>query len=266
VLLHFRSPHMPYGPVPTDDSAPFANLDPTLPDFPGINTNQVKQWTREYYASIHSVDRNLGRLFGRLDELNLASKTIVLFTSDHGYNIGHHGIHTKGNGWWVAGGKTGPKRPNMFEESIRVPLMIRWPGVVKRGLEIKELVSNIDTFATVLGMLEIPQPSDWKQEGMDFSPLLRGHRTPGRDAIFGQYDLHNGGLAYMRMIRSGEWKLVRHHFTSSLDELYDLRNDPGETRNRYENPDVEEIRDRLQKKLTAWQRSIDDPILKRDER
>jgi len=266
VLLHFRSPHMPYGPVPSEDSAPFENLDPAIPDFPGTNTNQVKKWTREYYASVHSVDRNMGRLLARLDELKLASKTIILFTSDHGYNIGHHGIHTKGNGWWVAGGKTGPKPPNMFEESIRVPLIIRWPGVVKGGLELEEMVSNIDTFATVLGMLEIPPPNDWKQEGGGFSPLLRGKRMPERDAIFGQYDLHNGGLAYMRMIRTDQWKLVRYHFTSSLDELYDLRKDPGETRNRHENPDVAEIRERLQKKLTAWQHSIDDPILKRDER
>jgi uncharacterized sulfatase len=266
VLLHFRSPHMPYGPVPLEDSVVFENLDPTIPDFPGLNTNQVKKWMREYYSSIHSVDRNLGRLFARLDELKLASKTIILFTSDHGYNIGHHGIHTKGNGWWVAGGKTGPKRPNMFEESIRVPLMVRWPGVVRPGTEIKEMISNIDTFATVLGMLEIPRPHDWKQEGTDFSPLLRGREMAEHEAIFGQYDLHNGGLAYMRMIRTAEWKLVRHHFTSALDEFYDLRNDPGEVQNQYDNPNREEIRDGLQKKLTAWQRAIDDPILKRDGR
>jgi uncharacterized sulfatase len=263
VLLHFRSPHMPYGPVRPEDSAPFENLDPTIPDFPGINANQVKRWTRDYYASIHSVDRNMGRLFARLDELKLFSKTIVLFTSDHGYNIGHHGIHTKGNGWWVAGGSTGPKRPNMFEESIRVPLIIRWPGVVKPGAEIKETVSNIDTFATVLGMLGLAPPRDWKPEGIDFSPLLRGQKVPEREALFGQYDLHNGGLAYMRMIRTSEWKLVRHHFANSLDELYNLKEDPTENRNLYENSEFQNVRDRLQKKLTAWQRSIDDPILRK---
>src|SRR5262249_35599654 len=149
LLIHFRAPHLPYGPVPEEDFAPFKELDPTIPNFPGLNVSQVKRWTKEYYAGIHSVGRNLGRLLTRLNELKLASRTIVLFTSDHGYNIGHHGIHTKGNGVWVAGGATGPKRPNMFEESLHVPLIIRWPGVINAGIEITNTVLNLDTFATV---------------------------------------------------------------------------------------------------------------------
>ena len=97
LMLNFRAPHLPYAPVPKVDSAPFAGLDPTIPDFPGLNVKQVKNWTREYYASVHSVDRNLGRLLALLDELGLTENTIVVFTSDHGYMIGHHGLHTKGN-------------------------------------------------------------------------------------------------------------------------------------------------------------------------
>jgi uncharacterized sulfatase len=263
LLLHFRAPHLPYGPVPAQDSAPFKDLDPTVPQTRGADVAQVKKWTRDYYASIHSVDRNIGRLLARLDELKLAKKTIVLFTSDHGYMIGHHTLHTKGNAYWIAGGVTGPKRPNMFEESIRVPLLIRWPGVVKPGTEIAEPVSNVDTFATVLGMLGVPLPKNGKQEGIDFSPLLRGKKIPERDAIFGQYDLHNAGLAYMRMIRTLQWKLVRHHHCLGLDELYDLKNDPGEQRNLYGNPRWAKIRDDLQKQLTAWQRSIDDPLVRK---
>ena len=261
LLLHFRAPHLPYGPVPEEDSAPFKDLDPTIPKFPGLDVAQVKKWTRDYYASIHSVDRNLGRLLNKLDELNLMRKTIVMFQSDHGYNIGHHGIHTKGNGHWVAGGVNGPKRPNMFEESIRIPLIIRYSGVVKPGTVINDFVSNIDTFASVLGILNVPIPDGVKQEGMDFSPLLRGEKAKWRDTVFGQYDLHNGGLAYMRMIRTDEWKLVRHHYANQMDELYNLKSDPGETRNLYGNPAHRQIREQLQERLTAWMRSIDDPIL-----
>src|SRR5262249_31003040 len=157
--------------------------------------------------------------FAQLDELKLTGKTIVLFTSDHGYMIGHHTLHTKGNGFWIAGGVTGPKRPNMFEESIRVPLLVRWPGVVKPGTEINELVTNLDTFASVLGMLNVPVPDGVKQQGADFSALLRGQKVSWRDTLFGQYDLHNGGLAYMRMIRTERWKLVRHHHSNGLNEL-----------------------------------------------
>jgi uncharacterized sulfatase len=265
VCLHFRAPHLPYGPVPEEDSAPFKDLDPTIPKFPALDVAQVKKWTRDYYASIHSVDRNLGRLLKDLDNLDLAQKTIVLFTSDHGYMIGHHGLNTKGNAHWIAGGVIGPKRPNMFEESIRVPLLIRWPGAVKPGTDIEAPVSNIDTFASVLGMLNVPVPEKVKQEGADFSPLLRGQKVPWRDTIYGQYDLHNNGLAYMRMIRTPEWKLVRHHHSNFLDELYHLAVDPGEAKNLYQNQTHRKVRDSLQARLTAWQRSINDPLLKEKE-
>jgi uncharacterized sulfatase len=261
LLLHFRAPHLPYGPVPEVDSAPFAGLDPTVPTGFGLDSAVVKKWTRDYYASIHSVDRNLGRLLARLDELNLAGRTVVLFTSDHGYNIGHHGIHTKGNGIWAAGGVNGPKRPNMWDTSIRVPLLIRAPGG-KPGVEVADTVSNLDTFASVLGLLGVPTPEGVKQHGVDFSPLLRGGSIARRDALFGQYDLHNSGLAYMRMIRTDRWKLVRHHFAGMLDELYDLSADSGENKNLYNAPPARSTRDELQARLTAWMKSIDDPILK----
>src|SRR5262249_32069121 len=185
-----------------------------------------------------------------------------LFTSDHGYMIGHHNLHAKGNANWVAGGVNGPKRPNMFEYSIRVPLAVRWPGVVRPGSEIGETVSNIDTFASVLGMLGVPLPNDTRQQGMDFSPLLRGRQIPWRDALFGQYDLHNGGLDYMRMVRAGDWKLVRHHYSNGQDELYHLAADPEETRNLYADAASRTMREQLQARLTAWQKSIDDPLLR----
>jgi choline-sulfatase len=263
--LHFRAPHTPYGPVPEEDIKPFAQLDPSIPDVTGINQPQVKAWTREYYASIHSVDRNLGRLLKLLDELDLTRRTIVLFTSDHGYNIGHHRIHTKGNGWWVAGGVTGPKRPNMFDTSIKVPLLVRWPAIVKGGTIIEHPVSNIDAFATILALLNIPAPRNALHEGIDWSPLLRGERLAPRDAVFGQYDLHNGGLAYMRMIRTSEWKLVRHHRASGLDELYHLAEDPEETRNLFGQAAHSRIRRELQDKLAQWQRAISDPLLQEGE-
>lgn len=262
--LHYRAPHLPYGPVPEADSEPFRNLDPAIPTFKGNDDQHVKRLTRNYYASVHSVDRNLGRLLAHLESVGLADKTIVVFTSDHGYNIGHHGLHTKGNGQWIAGGVTGPKRPNMFDTSIRIPLLVRWPGVVTPGTVIDEVVSNLDTFATVIGMLGLPVPAEVKQEGADFSPFLRGQKVAGwRDTLYGQYDLHNGGLAFMRMIRTSDWKLVRHHLANQLDELYDLRADPGETQNLYANPTQRDVRERLQQRLTTWQQSIGDPLLAR---
>jgi uncharacterized sulfatase len=260
LLVHFREPHLPYTPMRDLDSDLFKGLDPTVPAFPGLDVKQVKRWTREYYACVHAADRNLGKLLAKLDELRLRERTVVLFTSDHGYMIGHHGLHTKGNAHWVAGGVTGPKRPNMFEESIRVPLLVRWPGAAAPGRAVAEPVSNVDTFASVLGMLGVPVPKEAKHQGADFSPLLRGKKVPWRDAVFGQYDLHNSGLAYMRMVRAGGWKLVRHHRANGLNELYHLDEDPGETRNLYGNPKHAKTRERLQERLTGWMKSIDDPL------
>jgi len=267
LLIHYREPHMPYGPVPEIDAAPFANLDPTVPAAAGTNVAQVKQWTRAYYAAIHSVDRNLGRILALLDHLKLASNTIVMFTSDHGYMIGHHALHSKGNAYRIdkiagAGRQT---RPNMFEESIRIPWIVRWPGVTKRGQEVSQRVSNIDTYATVLGMLDAKAPADWKQEGVDVSPLLRGKRFTPHDVIYGQYDLQNDAVDSMRMIRTRDWKLVRHYFREGDDELFNLRDDPGELVNLYAVPASARTKAKLQKQLTQWQRSIDDPILRRLE-
>lgn len=264
LLIHFREPHMPYTPVAPEDAAPFRELDPAIPSFPNLRTNQVKQWHREYLAAVHAVDRNVGRLLERLDALGLSRRTIVLFTSDHGYMIGHHGLHAKGNAHWIVGGSWGPKRPNLFEESIRVPLLVRWPGVVPPGTEIPEAVTSLDIFPSVLAMLNVPAPRGWKQEGVDFTPLLRGRRGEIHPAIFGQYDLHNGGLAFLRMVRADGWKLVRHHLSEGEDELYDLQSDPGESRNLYDTPGAAAMQARLQARLTAWQKQIRDPLLRRD--
>jgi len=265
--IHFREPHLPYGPTPEEDSAPFKDLDPTIPDYKGLDPQWTKETYRRYYASVHSIDRNLGKLLAKLDELKLAENTIVLFTSDHGYNIGQHGVYTKGNASWILAGTRGPKRPNMFEESIRVPLIVRWPGVTKAGSTIDAPVSNIDTFASICGLAGVTPPADPKQRGRDFSPFLRGEQpSEWRKEIFAQYDLYHAGLAYMRMVRTDDWKLVRHHVTTGMNELYDLKNDPGETKNLYHDPASRAARDDLQARLTAWEQSIDDPILKLDTR
>ena len=262
MVITFLAPHHPYGPVLEVDSAPYKNLDLQVPSFPGLNVDYVKEETRKYYGSVHSVDRNLGRLLDGLDKLDLSRRTIIWFTSDHGYMIGHHGLQHKGNATSIAGGVEGPRRPNMFDDSLRVPLLIRWPGVTKPGMVIDGTVSNVDTFATILGMLGVPAPANAKPNGLDFSPVLRGGAFPRRDALFGQYDLHNGGLAYMRMIRTDDWKLVRFYRANMQDELFDLRKDPGELTNRYGETSVGGVRQELQKKLETWMRSIDDPLLR----
>lgn len=264
--LHFREPHLPYGPVPEEDSAPFRNADVKIPDVKGLDLEYTRNLTRQYYSAIHAVDRNLGRLLARLDQLKLSGNTIILFTSDNGYNVGHHGLHMKGNAISILGGVPGPKRPNMFEESVRIPLIIRWPGVIIPGTRIDQPVTNVDTYATVLGMLGLNAPNNPNQHGRDFSPILRGSiPSDWPTDVFGQYDLHNQGLAFMRMIRTDNgWKLIRFHMSNGANELFNLKLDPGEKHNRYYDKRVFGIRDALQQRLTAWEESVHDPILKLD--
>ncbi|QGJ72349.1 N-acetylgalactosamine 6-sulfate sulfatase [Planctomycetales bacterium 10988] len=266
LCLHFRAPHLPYGPVPEEDTAHYKDLDPEIPHGPGMDLEKLKRTTIDYYASISSVDRNIGRVLDKLEALDLTENTIVLFTSDHGYNEGRHNIKTKGNGNWMSGGVNGPKRPNMFDTSMRVPLAIRWPARVEPGMQITEDVVQIDMFRTVLGMLDLPLPNNCQAHGIDFSPLLEKGTIPQREAIFGQYDLHNGGLAYMRMIRTPRYKLIKQFNAKMMDELYDLQADPGETknlirRNAKQSDQVQKVHQRLEEQLTKWQQSINDPIL-----
>jgi len=261
-LIHFREPHLPYTPMPEQDAQLFKNLDPTIPDVKGLDREQVKQFYRDYYVAIHAVDRNLGKLLTLLERLKLDRRTIVIFQSDHGYNIGHHGIHTKGNGNAIFGGVNGPTRPNMWDTSLRIPLLIRWPGTLQPGSEVNEPVLNLDMFPSVLGLLKLKPPAEYRQNGQDFSPLLFGARDPHwRTEIFGQYDLHNSGLAYMRMLRTNDWKLVRYYHSNGLDELYDLKTDPGELTNLYRDPQHREVRARLQQRLDERMRAIRDPMV-----
>ncbi len=261
--VHFREPHAPYAPTSVEDTAAVADLDIALPDVPGLPRDRVMKLRREYLASVRSVDRNVGRLMALLDELKLDETTLVVFTSDHGYMIGEHGLHHKGNGSWIVAGKSGP-RPNMFDNSIQVPLIVRQPGRVPAGRREKHTVTQLDHFATILAWVGLGLPQNLKIEGRDASPLLAGGDVPGwDDSYFGQYDMKHYREAHMRMIRTPNAKLIRHFEDSSLDELYNLAADPGETKNLAADPAAAKLRADLEAELLRRMRAIDDPLAKR---
>lgn len=268
--LHFRAPHAPYAPVPEQDARPFADLDPTIPnpDFPKLNIRAVKDRTREYLASVASVDRNVGRLLDELDALGLTRRTIVIHTSDHGYNIGHHGVWHKGNGSWIV---TDPppatpniprgQRPNMYDTSLRVPCGIRWPGVIKPGTRITQTVSNLDWYPTLLAMAGVARPKDQTIRGRNFVPLLRGEAVEWDNDLYAEYNTHHQSKTQMRAYRTPEWKLMRDFGNPGRDELYDLKADPDETRNLIDSADprVQAARDDLNRKLLARMATLGDP-------
>ncbi len=267
--LHFREPHEPYGPMPKVDQDAIAALPIQVPDLAALNHAKVERDTRSYLAAVHAIDRNVGRLVEALKQQGLWERTILLFTSDHGYSIGQHLVEGKGNAHWIAGGVRGPRRPNLWDLSLRVPLLVRWPGVTKPGMVVPQMVSNLDFYPTLLTMLGVRVPDDFKRDGMNVAPLLRGEASPGREMLFFQYDLHNTASARLRGVRTERWKYVRRFDAARLDELYDLQVDPGELNNLLPGnptlpitPEIAKTRRNLDERLQTWMRSIDDPLLR----
>ncbi|MEQ8787741.1 MAG: sulfatase-like hydrolase/transferase [Pirellulaceae bacterium] len=272
LCLHFRAPHARWLPVAEEDWQPFASLDPRIPNplYPQLDVPRVKRMTREYLASVHSVDRNVGRLLGKLDELKLSDDTVVIYSSDHGYNMGHNGIWHKGNGHWVL---TDPppstenipkgQRPNMYDHSIRVPTMVRWPGRIKPGAVVEHTVSNLDWYPTILAVAGVDLPAGETIRGRSIVPLLDGEEVEWNDDFYAQYSTHHQSHTHMRMIRSGGWKLIRDFLNPERDELYDLTDDPEEAKNliHSDTPEVQQVTAALHEKLLAHMRETDDPVL-----
>ena len=244
---HTRAPHTAWLPVADEDWAPFENLDPRIPnpDYPNLDTDRVKKMTREYLASVHGVDRNLGRVLGELDALGLRDNTVVVFTSDHGYNMGHNGIWHKGNGHWVltvppAATEHVPKgqRPNLYDHSIRVPAAVRWPGHIMTGGKIDRTLRNIDWFPTLLDIAGVNLPANAPLRGRSFLPLLLGNDVPDwNDGLYCEYSTHHQSRTHMRMFRTPEWKLIRDFLSPERDELYHLAEDPAEQFNLIDSSD-----------------------------
>ncbi len=265
LLVHYREPHAPYVPMPEQDMETSRKADIKVPDYPGLKQPYTQNARRDYYASVAAIDRNVGRLLDHLDKLGLAGRTVVTFTSDHGYNIGEHGIQHKGNGCWITEDRFQSPRPNMFDTSIRVPLLIRYPGVAKPGAVVEEWVSNADMFASVLGLLGVERPAAVPATSRDFSPAVRGEKLPAAGfprELFGQYDLvNNPTKRHMRMVRTDRWKLVLHLNASPQHELYDLATDPSERKNLFGQPGTEETVRELTQRLRRHMAAINDPRL-----
>ena len=270
--LHFREPHAPYAPVPESEQRTFAGLDPKVPnpDFPKLDTARVKKLTREYLASVAAVDRNVGRVLDELDRLKLADNTLVIFTSDHGYNIGHHGILHKGNAAWILtenppGTKNVPagQRPNMFDTSLRVPALIRWPKSIPAGKVVGRTVTHLDWFPTLLEATGVALPAGATIRGRSVLNLLRGEGTFDRsDDLYTEFSVQHAMRADMRSYRTSEWKLKRDFLNADRDELYDLRNDPGETTNlaTSDRPEAQAALAKLSKLIRQRMTELGDPI------
>lgn len=196
----------------------------------------------DYYRLVSGMDREIGRLVAALRELGLEDNTLVVFTSDNGFFLGERGLSDKFL---------------MYEESIRVPLIVfdpRTPASA-RGHRADEMVLNIDLAPTLLEAAGLRVPSE--VQGKSLLSLVRGQKTEWRDDWFYEHHFAYGGkIPESEGVRTGQWKYIRYTSAApAVEELYDLRKDPLETRNL---AGVSEYADQLADLRLRWLRFRDD--------
>jgi arylsulfatase A-like enzyme len=204
---------------------------------------KYQRYMQDYLACVQSIDDNLGRLLDHLKESGLERDTMVVYTSDQGFFLGDHGLYDK---------------RFMYEESLRMPLLVRWPAAVRPGSESKELVLNLDFAPTFLEAAGAAVPA--AMQGRSALPLLRGE-TPGdwRNAFYYRY-YHDPGHHNTRAhygVRTATHKLV-YYWTKDQWELFDLRSDPAELTNLYGEPGQEAVTAELKATLLRLKTELQD--------
>ena len=211
LTMTFREPQRPWYAVPQEDLDAVAHIDPIVPNMPGIDQEWLKKMTKNNYAAIHALDRAVGEVLDELDRLGLAENTIVIYVGDHGMLIGHHGYFGRGAVGAIAGDEVvgSENIANLFDEAIKIPMIIRWPGKIKQNIALEQPVSNTDIFPTILSMLNIETPDYVTPEGKDLTPLLKRDELSSSVPVFAQYNMENFGIAHLRMVRFEDWKLIK---------------------------------------------------------
>ena len=204
---------------------------------------KYQRYLKDYLSVARSLDRNIGLLLRYLDEKGLADNTVVIYASDQGFYLGEHGWFDKR---WI------------YEESLRTPFVMRYPGVIRPGSTVSAITLNIDWGPTILDMAGVRIPAD--MQGVSFLPLLRGDPTGWRKAMYYHYyeypQPHHVSPHFG--IRTERWVLVRFYGPADFWELYDLDKDPEELHNLYGQRAYRATAQRLKGQLKELIRQYDD--------
>ncbi|MCB1228765.1 MAG: sulfatase [Verrucomicrobiae bacterium] len=205
---------------------------------------KFQRYAKNYLRCIKGVDESVARLRKTLDDLGLADNTVVIYSADQGFYVGDHGWFDKR---W------------MYEESLKMPFICSWPGVTKPGSKNHDLIQNLDYAETFLDMAGASIPDD--MQGKSLVPLLKGEQKEKfRDAIYYHYyeypsvhmvARHNG-------VRTDDFKLIHFYQFGDEWEFYDLRTDPDELTNQYNNPYYADEVAMMKKKLKELEDYYDD--------
>ncbi len=213
---------------------------------------KYQRYMHDYLGCVRSVDESVGKILKYLDDEGLSQNTIVVYSADQGFYLGEHGWFDKR---WI------------FEESLRAPLVVRWPGVGKAGTACSEIVSNLDFAETFLEAAGQPIPPE--MQGRSFIPLLKGE-TPKdwRTGFYYHYyeypDPHHVRPHYGVITK--QFKLVHFYGTGEdYTELFDLKKDPQEMTSVFANPDYAKTRQDLEEQLTKLRKDLAVPEVDRPE-
>lgn len=207
----------------------------------------TNQTDTAYAAMIHSVDESIGRVMATLDELSLDDKTLVVFTSDNG---GLDSINGKQAGRPTDNAPLRWGKGHPYEGGVRVPMIVRWPGVSRAGSVEQYPVMSMDVFATALDAAGVERPDNRSTDGMSLRLLLGGTADYAPRTLYWHFPHYGGDFRIPNSaIRDGDWKLIR-FYDSDHVELYNLAEDLAEERNvATSRPDLVE---QLTAKLDTW--------------
>lgn len=189
-----------------------------------------------YYTAITAMDEQIGRILDYANSNGLSENTIVIYTSDNGMNLGQHGVWGKGNGTFPL---------NFYEESIKVPFIIKTPNQKPRNSSQVKMMSHYDLYPTILDFAAIPVDRTVNFPGRSFKPLLDGENMDNQDVvIFDEYGPN-------RMIRTERYKLII-RYDQHPSELYDLKLDPNEKDNLLLKMSYDKLGGELNERLELW--------------
>lgn len=175
-----------------------------------------------YTETLMGIDESVGAVLDYLDANDLAEDTLVIYMGDNGFSFGEHGLIDK---------------RHFYEESAKVPMLVRWPARLQAGAPINQLVQNIDIAPTILEAAGLQTPPH--MQGRSFVPLMARNNPPWRDRIFYEYywEMDFPQTPTMFGVRTDRYKYIRYHGVWDTNEFYDLENDPNEMQNLIDAPE-----------------------------
>jgi arylsulfatase A-like enzyme len=199
----------------------------------GRDLDRIKSF---YYGMISLNDKYIGQMIDSLAASGLAKRTIVVVTADHGEMLGDHGLLFKAG--------------YMYDEVLRTPLIFRAPGKLPAGRRVRGMTEGVDIMPTLLVLLSL-KPST-RVQGRSLLPMVDG-KDPGRDEVHSEFPT-------TKVIRTADWKLV-HYVGAPYGELYNLREDPHELHNLYDDRAHAQVRAEMKSRLADWLIQSEDPAL-----